>query len=223
MMMNARNSSLTNTSVFLDFDGTISQADISLLLMDRLAGPTWRETESAYQGGVIGSLECMRREWHMLSHCTERQLRTVVKEVPLDPGFVPLVTELREAGAEVAVVSDGFGFYVEEVCRTLDLPVFTNGIDWVSREMVFPNRALDCRCPGCGTCKRTVLLGAKERGRRVVFVGDGQSDVLAAPLADLLFAKDTLAEWCTVSGTPFVPFATLLDVRDKLMSETVGR
>ena len=50
---------LAETSVFFDFDGTISTADIGVHLLDRLADPGWRELDGAYAAGAIGSRECM--------------------------------------------------------------------------------------------------------------------------------------------------------------------
>jgi 2-hydroxy-3-keto-5-methylthiopentenyl-1-phosphate phosphatase len=49
-----------------------------------------------------------------------------------------------------------------------------------------------------------------------VFVGDGLSDRKAALLADALFAKRNLAEWCDEVGQPFRPFANLADVQESL-------
>jgi 2-hydroxy-3-keto-5-methylthiopentenyl-1-phosphate phosphatase len=46
-----------------------------------------------------------------------------------------------------------------------------------------------------------------------VFVGDGFSDRAAAHAADLLFAKDKLADYCVESNLPFEPFSTFDDIR----------
>ena len=43
------------------------------------------------------------------------------------------------------------------------------------------------------------------------------SDRKAALLADVLFAKDSLAEWCATFGVPALPFTTLEDVRQALI------
>jgi 2-hydroxy-3-keto-5-methylthiopentenyl-1-phosphate phosphatase len=43
-------------------------------------------------------------------------------------------------------------------------------------------------------------------------VGDGVSDVKAALLADVVFAKGTLAAWCAAHGVDHTPFTTLADV-----------
>ena len=79
-----------------------------------------------------------------------------------------------------------------------------------------PNRACGC---GTGVCKRARIdaFRARHPGVPVVHVGNGRvSDLCAALAADIVFAKDTLAEELTARGIAFEPFATLHDVVAKL-------
>lgn len=205
---------LTRTSVFFDFDGTISTTDIGVYVLDRLADPGWRELDLAYAAGEIGSRECMARQWDCIpASVTEAERRAVAREVPLDAGFGPLVDALRGAGAEVAVVSDGYGYYVHELLTPWDLPIFTNDIDFATNAVVFPHRNDACEsCAACGTCKPSFLAAAKARGQKTIFVGDGTSDRHAARVADEVFATAALAGWCEEQAIAFKPFAAISDV-----------
>jgi 2-hydroxy-3-keto-5-methylthiopentenyl-1-phosphate phosphatase len=51
-------------------------------------------------------------------------------------------------------------------------------------------------------------------GRRVVAVGDGNADRCMAGVADVLFARGRLLEWCGRKGVPCEPFETLDFVAD---------
>jgi len=206
---------LANASVFLDFDGTITTHDVGVHLLERVGAPEWRTVSEQYARGEIGSRECSIEEWALIRG-DEATVRAVASEVAVDPGFEPLVAELRAAGAEVTVVSDGFGFYVDAVCAPLQLPVLTNNIDFATGEMVFPHEDRCCPCSTCGVCKQAPIKDAKHRGRDTVLVGDGISDRKAALLADVVFAKGSLAAWCAGAGVAYVPFTTLDDVRDAL-------
>jgi 2-hydroxy-3-keto-5-methylthiopentenyl-1-phosphate phosphatase len=137
--------------------------------------------------------------------------------VPLDPGLEPLVGALRDAGAELAVVSDGFGFYVHDRLAALGVPIVTNDVDWSTGALEFPNADRCCACSSCGTCKQAPIKDAKHRGRTTVLVGDGASDQKAALLVDMLFAKDGLARWCDRAGVAYHPFTTLADVHAVLL------
>lgn len=205
-----------NAAVFLDFDGTITDVDSAQHLLERLAPGKWRAIDAEYARGEIGSRVCLLDEWDLLPK-DEALLRSVAREVAIDPGLEALVRALQAAGAEVTVVSDGFGFLAREVCEPLGLRVLTNDVDWASGELVFPHEDRCCPCSTCGMCKQAPLKDARHRGRSTVLVGDGTSDRKAALLADVVFAKGALASWCAANGVAHTPFTALADVRTALV------
>jgi 2-hydroxy-3-keto-5-methylthiopentenyl-1-phosphate phosphatase len=207
---------LSRTSVFLDFDGTISTADVGMHLLGRAASPAWWELHEQYERGEIGSRECIVDQWALVEG-EEAELRTIAAEVPLDRGFHSLVEALRTTGAELTVVSDGFGFYVHDVCAPLGVDVLTNAVDFTTRELQFPHEDRCCPCSSCGVCKQAPIKDAQYRGRTAVLIGDGASDRKAALLADVVFAKGPLASWCGTFGVACTPFKTLDDVRAMLI------
>jgi 2,3-diketo-5-methylthio-1-phosphopentane phosphatase len=208
---------LARTSLFLDFDGTITTVDADVHLLERLAPPEWREIDDEFRRGEIGSRICLLDTWDLLIP-DQDAMRAVYREVPIDPATPTVLDALRAAGAEVMVVSDGFGFHAREVCAELGVAVLTNDVDWSSGRLEFPHEDRCCACSSCGVCKQAPIKDAKYRGRTTVLVGDGASDYKAALLADVVFAKSTLAAWCTRNGIDFVPYSTLGDVLDALVS-----
>jgi 2-hydroxy-3-keto-5-methylthiopentenyl-1-phosphate phosphatase len=202
---------LARTSVFIDFDGTITTVDVGVYVLNRTAPDEWRTIDEQFRHGVIDSRECILDEWELVEG-DEATLRAIAAEVELDPGVGPLVDALRAAGAELTVVSDGFGFYVEEAVRPFGLDVRTNAVDFSTRELLFPHEDRCCPCASCGTCKQAPIKDAQHRGQSTMLIGDGASDRKAALLADAVFAKDALAAWCRAFGVDFVPFETLADV-----------
>jgi HAD superfamily phosphoserine phosphatase-like hydrolase len=206
---------LGRAAVFLDFDGTITPADTGVHLLERLGDPSWRAIDAAYDRGELGSREVVTRQWELLPK-DQALLRATAAEVPLDPATGPLIAGLRAAGAEVAVISDGFGFYVADAMAPFGVPVITNEVDWATGELRFPNLDRCCPCSTCGTCKQAPIKDAKRRGRTTVFVGNGTSDRKAALIADVLFATDALADWCDDFGVDHQPFETLADVQRSL-------
>lgn len=207
---------LSRTSVFIDFDGTISTTDVGVHVLERCAPDDWRIIDEQFRRGVIDSRECILDEWELVEG-DEATLRAIAAEVTLDPGVGPLVEALRAAGAELTVVSDGFGFYVEDAVRPFALDVLTNDVDFTTRQLLFPNEDRCCPCASCGTCKQAPIKDAHHRGQRTVLVGDGASDRKAALLADVVFAKDALASWCGAFGVRYIPFDTLSDVHRVLI------
>jgi HAD superfamily phosphoserine phosphatase-like hydrolase len=202
---------LTRTAVFVDFDGTVSEADTGVHLLERLAPAAWRDISDAYVGGEIGSRECLLDEWDLLPK-DEARLRDVAREVPIDPGAAPLLDALRAAGAEVTIVSDGFGVPADEVAAELGVPLLSNAPDWATGRLEVPHEDRCCACSSGGTCKQAPIKDARHRGLTTVLIGDGTSDYKAALLADVVFAKGPLAAWCERSGITFRRFERLADV-----------
>jgi len=202
----------SRTSVFLDFDGTISTVDVGMHVLARAALPEWWELHEQYERGEIGSRECIFDQWALVEG-DEATLRATAAEVALDPGFAPLVEALRGAGAELTVVSDGFGFYVQDVCAPLGIDVLTNTVDFATGQLQFPHEDRCCPCSSCGVCKQAPIKDAQYRGQTAMLIGDGASDRKAALLADIVFAKGPLASWCAAFGVACTPFETLSDVQ----------
>jgi 2,3-diketo-5-methylthio-1-phosphopentane phosphatase len=209
---------LANTSVFFDFDGTISTTDIGLYLLERLAGPGWHELDELYAQGAIGSRECIQRQWDCVpSHVTEAERRAVALEVPIDSAFGPLVEGLRAVGSEVTIVSDGLGYYVHDLLAPFNVPIWTNEMDFSTHTLRYPNSDPECACAACGTCKPRVIGEAAARNRTTVFIGDGTSDRHAARASDEVFAKAALADWCAAEGIAHTRFDTLDEVAAVLL------
>lgn len=200
--------------MFIDFDGTVSTDDVAMHVLERLASPGWRELDDRYERGELGSRAYLAGLWQHLSTVPMRELLSVAEEVPLDPGTGPLVRYLRAAGSEVTVVSDGLGYYVRSRCSPLDVAVLANDVE--EGRPTFAHADPTCPCGLCGTCKMRPVRDARARGRIAVVVGDGTSDRHAAAVADVVFAKGRLVEWCESSSLPYLPFVHLGDVEQAL-------
>lgn len=59
------------------------------------------------------------------------------------------------------------------------------------------------RCLVCGTRKCDRVLARRAAGRRVLFIGDGESDRYAPEYSDVVFAKRSLVRICVEEGWPF--------------------
>jgi 2-hydroxy-3-keto-5-methylthiopentenyl-1-phosphate phosphatase len=208
-------------TVLVDFDGTASQDDVAEMLLQEFGEPGWERYDELVDRGEMGLREAGRYQVAMLRGTREEMLAVALERCSLDPTFPGFVSSVRDRGAEVVLVSDGFAFYIGamlEAAGLSDLQVVTN-------EMVFdggrpslrhPNGHPECR--GCGTCKMLVALRARDRAGPVAFVGDGQSDRYGALYSDVVFAKRDLVRICREDAVPYIPWDTFDDVRDALQS-----
>jgi 2-hydroxy-3-keto-5-methylthiopentenyl-1-phosphate phosphatase len=212
-------------ALVIDFDGTICPQDVSEKILQEFAPPEWWEIDLEFQRGEIGSRECLVRQGALLSGSRESILEFALNRFNLEPSFGPFVEWARGNEMDVAVASDGFGFYVEPMLRAAGIEgvtVYTNETatrDGQPPRFSFPNA--HPICVGCGTCKMLVVLRSRERFGPVAFVGEGHSDRYGALYSDLVFAKKHLVDICEQDGIAFKGWETFDDVRMGLEEATV--
>ncbi len=203
-------------SVLVDFDGTISLADVGDVLLGDLVDDEAlvRRMDQQYLDGRKGSRELIAWDMEVLPHDPE-VLLAAVDALSLDKTVLDLVETVEGVGGALEIVSDGMGFHVQRMLASIglpDVPIATNravlgaGAAGVSFPYGHP------RCQVCGTCKRERVRIHQAAGRAVVFVGDGPSDQYAAHHADVVFAKASLAAWCGDQGIPYLSWDRLADV-----------
>jgi 2-hydroxy-3-keto-5-methylthiopentenyl-1-phosphate phosphatase len=187
---------------------------VSDTLMAEFVTADWETYVAAYDAGIVGSRKLMHWEVGLIT-ADPAQLMAKAAAQPHDPGFVGFAEAARDAGIPVEVVSDGFGFFIEPALATLGvpwIPVVTadTRFDGPVPTIAFPNGNPECFV--CGTCKRNRVLAHQAAGRQVVFIGDGESDRYAAGYADVVFAKDSLAQFCLDRGWPFEPWTAFSEI-----------
>lgn len=192
-------------SLLIDYDGTISLTDVTDTVMAEHVPGVWEEAAALYDAGRMGSRRLMAWEMDLVETDPALLLATAARQ-PHDPGFVPFIRAAQAAGVVIEIVSDGFGFFIRPALEALgvpELPVVTARTVFTGRRarLEFPNGHPTCHV--CGTCKRERVLAHRRAGRRVVFIGDGESDRYAAGYSDVVWAKRSLLRICLEGGWAF--------------------
>jgi 2-hydroxy-3-keto-5-methylthiopentenyl-1-phosphate phosphatase len=208
--------------VFLDFDGTVSQADVVDAILERYADRAWLAIEEDWRAGRIGSRECLRGQLGLV-RASAAEVDALVRHVGLDEGFSALLETCAAHALPVNIVSDGFDYCIERILRSApksvqgqleSVQVYASHLEphgaseW---RVDFPHDPQVC-AHGCATCKPAVMARLNPSGAPAVFIGDGLSDRFAAEAADVLFAKQKLDAYCRERSLPYVPYQTLADV-----------
>ncbi len=199
-------------AILVDFDGTIAKGDVTAAVMRANLPP----------GRGLPWDEGSRLTWpDMMREAVDRftadptRLLAAAAAVPLDQTFSALAGRASAGRVAMEVVSDGFGFFIGPALERLDapwIPIASGEVRFgpAQSRIEFPHG--NTACPVCGTCKRNRVLANQASGRRVAFVGDGESDRYAAGYADVVFAKDGLVEICESEGLSYRPWSTFEDV-----------
>ncbi|HBG48739.1 MAG TPA: phosphoserine phosphatase [Cyanobacteria bacterium UBA9971] len=118
------------------------------------------------------------------------------------------------------IVSDGFDFFINSTLKKYGIKkfvkVFSNKLNFNKGKLTldFPFYNSNCKKKS-GLCKCEIIKKLKKE-RRVLYIGDGASDICASGLADILFAKDSLAEYCDENNINHIKFETFKDICEYL-------
>jgi 2-hydroxy-3-keto-5-methylthiopentenyl-1-phosphate phosphatase len=198
--------------ITIDFDGTVTLADTTDLMLERFAEPKWREVEAEWVAGRIGSRECLARQAALLSASPD-EIDATLDTVQTDFNFPRFVQEAQALGATMKIVSDGFDRFIEPILARIGVKIPLVCSRLVSEgprswRAEFPNSSDDCRSES-GVCKCATATAGKFR----LLIGDGRSDFCLAQESDLVFAKDKLAEFCREQQIPYRTIASFRDAR----------
>ena len=205
--------------IFCDFDGTITQLDVTDQILTQLAHPSWREIEQEWMMGLIGSRECLERQIALVDAPVE-ELHAVVDEVPIDPDFKAFCQYSRKNRLPLYILSDGFDYVIRRVLKRAGVDrqfrssLFASGLRVEGRRLFpsFPHSPEPCS-HGCATCKEGLIRRLRDGRQPVIFVGDGMSDRFAVEVADLVFAKRHLLAHCRENGIACHAFETFKDLQ----------
>lgn len=200
--------------ILCDFDGTITNDDVGFQIIQTFAGAGWREIEEAYLRGEKGSREAMTEIFQLTTVSESRLQEFVDSNFFIDPYFPAFLDFCRRQKIELTVVSDGFDWYIDRIFAryNISLPYYANKLKVADGKLRahFPHASSECG--KCGNCKREYARKIKQNGSFLIYIGDGYSDRCVSRVADFLFAKNALAEYCQNHGVKFYAFTTFADI-----------
>lgn len=205
--------------VFIDFDNTITCGDVLDGIIEKFAAnDSWRALENAWTAGRIGTRACLEGQLLAL-RAGWPELAQHLDSVRLDPGFFALRDLLRQERIELTIVSDNFDLFVDHILRRHGLAGIAyraNHLEIAGDRLLpsFPFGNPDC--PNCAHCKKTHFMPPHRDSRRVIFIGDGRSDICPARHADIVFAKAGLLSYLQDAKIPCIACTDLTGVVDAL-------
>ena len=204
------------TIVQSDFDGTITYEDVSFLLLDNFADGDWRQLFNEYMEGKIPVSTFNTRAFAMVKADKQTLLDYMFRSgnIKIRTGFNEVLAYCSKNGFKLVIVSNGLDFYIEAILR--DIGVENIGV--FAAQTQFSNNNIQVEY--IGPDGRQLQEGFKDaytelflkEGYRVVYVGNGASDLSPAKLSHHVFATGTLLDYCNKTNLDCTPFADFNDV-----------
>lgn len=201
-----------------DFDGTITEEDVSFILLDTFAEGDWRRLFQEYRENKMTVGDFNTQAFSLVKVGKEELLEVARAGVRLREGFHNLVTYCRSHGFRFLIVSNGLDFYIESILEDVGL----GNIEVYSAQTRFHPGGLDVQYIGPdgepinSDFKAAYTRLFLKQGYQVVCVGNGPSDIFPAALSQHVFARDGLLESCREKKLKCQPFEDLNDVVEGL-------
>ncbi|MCY9134042.1 2-hydroxy-3-keto-5-methylthiopentenyl-1-phosphate phosphatase [Bacillus atrophaeus] len=214
-----------NPLIICDFDGTITMNDNIVSIMKEFAPPEWAALKDGVLSKEVTIEEGVGQMFGLLpSNMKEEITRFVLQDAKIRDGFREFVSFVNQHELPFYVVSGGMDFFVYPLL---------DGI--VDRDRIYCNHAsfendhihikwphsCDSLCTnGCGCCKPSVIRQLSEKAEFVIMIGDSVTDVEAAKLSDICFARDYLLNECVQLGLQHLPYQNFYEVKSGI--ENIG-
>jgi 2-hydroxy-3-keto-5-methylthiopentenyl-1-phosphate phosphatase len=211
------------TAVQIDFDGTVTEEDVSFMLLDHYVGDAWHAVHEEHEAGRISVGVFNKRVFAMVRAGRRAMTELVLasERVRVRPGFKELLDYCDKKGYKTLIVSNGLTFYIEALLKKIGIA----GLEVHAAENVFSPAGVKVRY--IGPDGKELDAGFKEaytrvlckQGYQVVYVGDGKSDIYPSRRARYVCATANLLQRCLeekIACYPFKDFFDVIKVLEKL-------
>ena len=138
----------------------------------------------------------------------------VRKHTGIRPGFAELVDFCKKNRIEFFIISNGLDFYIDFILGSLGM----NHIKVIAAKTEFDPAGMKVKYIGpdgnmiMDRFKEAYTKLYVDKGYRVIYIGNGLSDLPSARLAYRSFARDELIDCCKKANLTCIPFNDLNDV-----------
>jgi 2-hydroxy-3-keto-5-methylthiopentenyl-1-phosphate phosphatase len=202
------------TLIQCDFDGTVTEKDISYLIIDTFANGDWKKLVADYRENKISVDYFNKQAFAMVKASKETLTKFVREKAKLRPGFKELIDYCHERDFRLVIVSNGLDFYIDVILDDAGI----RNIEVFAAQTKFCPEGIKVQYIGPDGNQATD--GLKEiytklflaEGYRLICLGNGVSDIYPARLAHHVFARDDLLHHCTKENIPCTPLTDFTDV-----------
>jgi 2-hydroxy-3-keto-5-methylthiopentenyl-1-phosphate phosphatase len=207
-----------------DFDGTITIEDASFIMLDTFARGNWRRINDEYEAGRITVGRFNESAFGLVRATKKAMLESIRGRVRIRAGFSELMACCERHGFRVVIVSNGLDFYIQEIFNKIGFPK----IEFHAASTRFGGRKVSVQYIGPDgkpiddAFKAAYVSHFLRQNYRIIYIGDGSSDLAPARKCQRVFATGTLLKRCraeSVDHVPFDDFYRIVESLDELAKE----
>ncbi|MDR2996248.1 2-hydroxy-3-keto-5-methylthiopentenyl-1-phosphate phosphatase [Bacillus cereus] len=207
--------------VFCDFDGTITNNDNIMSIMEKFAPPEAEEVKNRILSQELSIQEGVSQLFQLIpTHLRDDIIQFLKETAEIRSGFHEFIQFVNENNISFYVISGGMDFFVYPLLQGI-IPkeqIYCNETDF-SAEFItvkWPHSCDDHCQNHCGLCKSSLIRKLSDTNDFHIVIGDSITDLQAAKQADKVFARDFLITKCEENHIAYTPFETFQDVQAAL-------
>jgi len=202
-------------AILVDFDDTAAQQNVAETLLRTFGGSNWEGYREDFRNGTMNLRYYQEKAFNEIDVTLEEMGEAIGGLAWLRPGFVDFNSYCNANGIRMSFVTNGLGFYVDALVHKAGLrniPSYAVNVGGKPGNLDYSYPYATTDCWEWGNCKCKVLEEHRDDGSKIVFVGDGRSDLCASQNADFVFARSTLLEHCKKLNLVHQEFGDFYDV-----------
>jgi len=214
-----------------DFDGTITAHDFDALAAESGFFTDVQTPWDEHRAGRLSHFDAMRITFAQI-RVPEHELAALTDKAHPEPALAACISNLRDAGWRVIVVSAGCSWYIERILDKAgvsigpdgDLELHTNPGEYDPTFGLKLMAPVDSpfHSPETGVDKAAIVRFHQQNGATVAYAGDGHTDIPAALCVPphLRFARGQLMQSLQERGETARPFTRWAEVAEGLLAKT---
>ena len=213
----------SNRIVFCDFDGTITNCDSFVKMLEEFAPRSAQQILSSIYDRTITLKAGVQQILNSIESDHYEQIIDSTASLSIRPGFVELLDFLVQQQVSLIVVSGGLRGMVEAVLKRQ-----IKGKSLIEKVTAIHAADIDFSgkyLRGYSAVESDHELVAKAKimdrysAKQTIVIGDSVTDISMALQADLVFARDRLITYLEAENKPYIFWNDFFDVRDYLKTE----
>jgi 2-hydroxy-3-keto-5-methylthiopentenyl-1-phosphate phosphatase len=206
--------------VFSDFDGTITTEDTICKIMTQFAPNHWKKIWDDIFNKKITISEGVSKLFSLIpSSKKDEIIQFVLNNVQIREGFKEFLLFLKNKNIPFIVISGGLDFYIYPLLapyKDLIYKIYCNKADfsgkYIKIKFIYDCDPL-CDDNDCGMCKISVIRNYK--GTKI-YIGDSITDINAAKLSDIIFARGLFAKSLRKNNIPYFSYENFYQIKEKM-------
>lgn len=159
----------------------------------------------------------------------DEYLDYMLTEIELSPGFGEFYNILNKKDIPFKIVSGGFLKGIEAFMEShgfYKIPIYANNLKFKGRDVFIEYYDEQYLQEAMGKdnyidSKVEIVNKYKDKYNRIIFLGDGATDVNIADKVDVLFAKDKLRDYCEENNIDYIPWENFYDIMEVFSAENI--